>query len=661
LTSKAVYAAAFIFIVNGSWASEENVDNPAPDLARLSLEELMNVEVTSVSKRAEKLSEAPAAISVITADELRRSGATSLPEALRLVPGMEVARVDSHNWAVSARGFNDLFANKLLVLMDGRSVYTPLFSGVHWDVQDALLEDIERVEVIRGPGATVWGANAVNGVINIITRSAKDTQGLMLTGGGGTEEQGFAGVRYGGKLGENAYYRVYGKYFNRDDQVLPDGTDSNDRWNMERGGFRVDWDASTDDHFTLQSDLYSGRLNQTFFLPTPTPPFAQTNRSNLDVNGGNVLGRWSRSFSERSDLSLQVYYDRTVRNGPVLNEDRDAIDIDLQHHFLLGERQDLVWGAGYRVSSDELDNTYTATFNPDQRTVQLFSLFAQDEITIVPDRLRVTLGSKFEHNDFTGFEYQPGGRISWTPTDRQTVWASISRAVRTPSQAEDDIQLRQVTTTPGVQTLIQGSREFDSEELLSYEVGYRWRPLDRITLDAAAFYHDYGNLRSVEPSGVLPGPPVTVTAVLANRLNGETYGVEFAPSWQITDWWRVQAAYTFLQMQLHRDAGSLDTTTEANEGRNPHHQLSLRSSLDLPQNIEFDCSVRYVESLPDFQIPSYVVMDARLAWRPFKNLELAIVGQNFLDDRHPEFQAVLIPTERTEVQQSVYGKVTWGF
>lgn len=661
MTCKAIYAAAFISLARGAWASDENVDTAAPDLAHLSLEELMSVEVTSVSKRPEKLSEAPAAISVITSDELRRSGATSIPEALRLVPGMEVARVDSHNWAVSARGFNDLFANKLLVLMDGRSVYTPLFSGVHWDVQDTILEDIERVEVIRGPGATLWGANAVNGVINIITKSAKDTQGLMLTGGGGTEEQGFAGVRYGGKLGENAYYRVYGKYFNRDDQVLPDGTDSNDRWNVERGGFRVDWDASTDDHFTFQSDLYSGRLNQTFFLPTPNPPYAQTNRGNVDVNGGNVLGRWSRSFSERSDLNLQVYYDRTVRNGPVLNEDRDAIDIDLQHHFLLGERQDLVWGAGYRVSSDELDSTYTATFNPDQRTVQLFSLFVQDEITIVPDQLRVTLGSKLEHNDFTGFEYQPGGRISWTPTDRQTLWASISRAVRTPSQAEDDIQLRQVTATPGVQTLIQGSREFDSEELLAYEVGYRWRPLDRITLDVAAFYHDYGNLRSVEPGGIVPGPPVTVTATLANRINGETYGVEFAPSWQITDSWRVQAAYTFLQMQLHRDAGSLDTTTEANEGRNPHHQFSLRSFLNLPHDIEFDCTLRYVESLPDFQIPSYVVMDARIAWRPLKNLELAIVGQNFLDDRHPEFQSVLIPTERTEVQQSVYGKVTWRF
>jgi len=295
----------------------------------------MNVEVTSVSRRAEKLSVAPAAISVITAEELRRSGATSIPEALRLVPGMEVARVDAHNWAISARGFNDLFANKLLVLMDGRSVYTPLFSGVYWDVQDTLLEDIERIEVIRGPGATLWGANAVNGVINIITRSARDTQGLLLAGGGGTEEQGFAAVRYGGKLGDNAYYRVYAKYFNRDDQVLPDGNDSNDRWNMARGGFRIDWDASPENHFTLQSDLYSGRLNQTYFLPAPNPPYAQTNQAHLNVEGGNVLGRWSHTISERSDMKLQVYFDRTVRDGPVLDEDRDTFDLDLQHHFLL--------------------------------------------------------------------------------------------------------------------------------------------------------------------------------------------------------------------------------------------------------------------------------------------------------------------------------------
>ena len=665
MNSKAFRVTALLLFSNAAWASAGNIDTHTPDLMHLSLEELMNVEVTSVSKRAEKLSEAPAAISVTTAEELRRSGVTSIPEGLRLVPGLEVARVDAHNWAISGRGFNDLFANKLLVLMDGRSVYTPLFSGVYWDVQDTLLEDIDRIEVIRGPGSTLWGANAVNGVINIITRPARDTQGLLLTGGGGTEEQGFGGLRYGGSMGPNAYYRVYARYFNRDDQVLPDGSDSNDRWNMERAGFRIDWDASTDNHLTLQGDLYSGRLDQTYFLPIPNPPFAQTNQGHLNVNGGNVLGRWSHSFSAGSDLKLQLYYDRTVRDGPVLNEDRDTFDIDLQHHFLLGERQDVVWGAGYRVSSDEIDDTYTVTFNPDQRAIQLFSFFGQDEITLVPDRLRLTLGSKFEHNEFTGFEYQPSVRSSWTPTDRQTVWASISRSVRTPSRAEEDILLRQLSTVPGVQqVLLQGNREFDSEQMLAYEAGYRWRPRDRISLDVAAFYHDYDHLRSLEPGGFQfgpPGPPVTAVFTAANKLHGETYGIEFAPSWQVTEGWRLQAAYTFLQMQLHHDAGSGDTTSERDERRSPHHQFSLRSSMDLLHNVEFDCAFRYVEGLPDFQIPSYAVVDVRLAWRPLKDLELAIVGQNLLDNRHPEFQSLFIPTERTEVQHSVYGKVTWRY
>jgi iron complex outermembrane receptor protein len=662
MNCKIFRVTVFVLISNVTGASGQKVDAPPADLAHLSLEELMNFEVTSVSRRTEKLSEAPAAISVITGDELRRSGVTSVPEALRLVPGMEVARLDAHNWAISARGFNDLFANKLLVLMDGRSVYTPLFSGVYWDVQDTLLEDIDRIEVIRGPGATLWGANAVNGVINIITRPAKDTQGLLLLGGGGTEEQGLAGVRYGGQLGDSAYYRVYAKYFNRDDQVLPDGNDANDRWNMERAGFRIDWDASTENHFTLQGDLYSGRLNQTYFLPaTNAPAFAETNASKLNVSGGNVLGRWSHAFSESSDLKLQVYYDRTVRHGPVLNEDRDTLDLDLQHRFLLGERHDLVWGAGYRASSDEIDNTYAIAFNPDQRTSQLFSLFAQDEITLIHERLRLTLGSKFEHNDFTGFEYQPGGRLSWTPTDRQTIWASVSRAVRSPSRAEDDIRLRQMTPAPGVHALLTGDRRFDSEELLAYEAGYRWRPLDSVSLDVAAFYHDYDQLRSLEPGGVVPGPPFTVIATAGNGLHGETYGVEFAPGWQVTDWWRLQAAYTFLQMQLHHGAGSGDTTSERDEGRSPHHQFSLRSLLNLPHNVELDSTVRYVDSLPDFQIPGYVVIDVRLAWRPFKDFEVAIVGQNLLDDRHPEFQSLFIPTERIEVQHSVYGKVTWRY
>ena len=637
-------------------------ENSNPDLTQLSLEELMNVEVTSVSRRAEKLGEAAAAVSVIRGDELRRSGAMEIPEALRLVPGMDVARVDSHNWAVSARGFNDVFANKLLVLMDGRSVYTLLFSGVYWDVQDTMLEDLDRVEVIRGPGATLWGANAVNGVINIITRPAGETQGLLLAGGAGSEERGFAAVRYGGQLGEHAYYRIYGKYFNRDEQVLPDGSDSHDDWSMERGGFRVDWDPTAENHLTLQGDLYGGRLHEAYFLPaTNAPAFAETNRARVDVDGANLLGRWSHVFSARSDVKLQLYYDRTTREAPVLNEERNTFDIDAQHHFALGERQDIVWGAGYRVSADRLGNSYTISFLPDRRNIQLFSLFGQDQITLIRERLEMTVGSKLEHNDFTGFEYQPSGRLSWTPTDRQTVWASVSRAVRTPSQAEDDIRLRQLSGIPGVQALVQGDRAFESEELVAYELGCRWRPWDRVSLDLAVFYNDYEHLRSLEPTGPPSGFPLTQTLTAANKLHGETYGIEFGPRWQVTDSWRLQAAYTFFQMELHRDPGSGDTTSERAEGRVPHHQFSLRSSVDLPHNIEIDLALRYVDGLPDFSIPSYLVADVRLAWWPFKDLELAIVGQNLLDGRHAEFQPLQVQSEKTEVQHSVYGKVTWRF
>ena len=288
-------------------------------------------------------------------------------------------------------------------------------------------------------------------------------------------------------------------------------------------------------------------------------------------------------------------------------------------------------------------------------------MFAQDEITLAPDRLHLTLGSKFEHNDFTGLEYQPGGRLTWTPTERQTIWASIARAVRTPSQAEDGLRLRQLAAAGGVQVLLQGDHGFVSEELLAYEAGYRWRPIAQVSLEVAAFYHAYDHLRTLEPGAVLPGPPPTLTATAANKLQGETYGIEFAPSWQVTERWRLQAAYTFLQMQLHRDTGSGDTASERDEGRSPHHQASVRSALDLPHQVELDCDVRYVESLPDFQIPSYAVVDVRLAWRPLRDLELAIVGQNLLDNRHPEFQSLFIPTERTEVQHSVYGKVTWRY
>ncbi|MDB6121346.1 MAG: ligand-gated TonB-dependent outer rane channel [Pedosphaera sp.] len=653
----------------------------AANLGDKSLEELLNTPVSIVVGHQEKLSQSAAAVSVITEEDIRRSGATSIPEALRLVPGLDVARVDSHQWAISARGFNDVFANKLLVLQDGRSLYTPLFSGVFWDVQDTLMEDIDHIEVIRGPGAAVWGANAVNGVINIITKNAKDTQGILITGGGGTEERGFGGFRYGGQLGQDVYFRVYAKYFNRDDSAFPNGSDARDAWQMGQGGFRIDWDTleRTQNLLTLQGDIYGGRASQIFntYDPSNPPSYARTVQQDFRLGGGNLLGRWTHEFSDTSELKLQMYYDRTERNTVIFMENQDTYDLDLKHHFELGERNVVLWGAGYRIVADKIGNSASISLNPDNRRTQLFSAFVQDEITLVEKRLKLTLGAKFEHNDFTGFEFQPSGRLLWTPHDQHTLWASISRAVRTPSRAEEDVKLSNVIPpgglfpgSPTAVSTIYGNEQFKSEVLIAYELGYRVQPHANLSIDLTTFYNDYDDLRSVEfgpsPTQPLTAPPPPPGLFIPfhgdNKLYGETYGAELAATWQVTKRWRLTPAYTLLEMQLHRQPGSTDTTSEADEGRSPQQQFSLRSSLDLPQGFSVDATLRYVDRLPTLRISSYVELDVRLGWHSKNNnLEVAIVGQNLLAEQHAEFAPSFINTQQTEVQRGVYGKVTMRF
>lgn len=640
--------------------SAQEAYRPPSELKKLSVEELLDVDVTSVSKYPEKLSAAAAAIAVLTQDEIHRSGVTNIPDALRLVPGLDVAQVDAHTWAISSRGFNDIFANKLLVMIDGRTVYTPLFSGVFWEVQDALLEDIDRIEVVRGPGATLWGANAVNGVINIITKSARDTQGLLLGGGGGMEDRGFASIRYGVKLADNTYLRVYSKYFNRDSSVLPNNDPAHDAWDMYRGGFRLDWDPAEEDSFTLQGDIYAGHENETYAIPSFTFPFATHIASQDDVSGGNLLGRWSHRFTPDSELTVQTYYDRTVRDTPVFSEDRDTGDIDVQQRFALGDRQEVVWGIGFRITHDEVKNTLNVSLQPDNRTLTLYSAFVQDEISIVPERLRLTLGSKFEHNDFTGFEVQPSARATWTPGYSQTIWAAVSRAVRTPSQAESDIRINPappVPLPPGTITIL-GNPNMLAEELIAYEMGYRIQPINQLKIDLTAFYNNYDHLRSLEP--LAPGP-VSPSRVESNFF-GETYGAEIAATAQVTKRWRVQGSYSNLQIQLHRKSGSRDLSTErVVEGSSPQNQFSINSLFDLGWNIQFDSTLRYVDALPAPNIPSYVTIDLRLAWSPRPDLEVAIVGRNLLDDRHPEFAPTFIGTQQSEVQRNVYVTVLWRY
>jgi iron complex outermembrane receptor protein len=645
------------------------------DLTEISLDELVNLKVTSVSKQPEKLFQAPAAIAVITGEDIRRSGVTTIAEALRMAPGLEVARVDSITWAISSRGFNDLFANKLLVLMDGRSVYTPLFSGVYWDVQDTLLEDIDRIEVIRGPGAALWGANAVNGVINITTKTAKETQGVLVTAGAGTEERGFGSVRYGGRINDQAHYRVYAKYFNRDDTAMPSGGDAGDEWDGLRGGFRVDWEHSPPNLLTLQGDIYAGTEHQPYVLPTLTPPtYSSLQPQTIRVAGGNVLGRWTHTFHEEADLRFQVYYDRTQRELEVFREDRDTIDFDVQVHHPFGERQDIVWGLGYRrTDSYHLKSNFNLSFVPADRKTEDYSAFVQDEISLVEERLRLTLGSKFEHNDYTGWEIQPSGRLLWTPHVRHSAWVSISRAVRTPSRADNDLRLVNsvippgtppfLLPAPGVVTLT-GDPGKQSETLLAYEAGYRVQLHDKVTVDVAGFYNDYDRLTTFEPAGqdlsTLPSS-IGLPQVFSNLAEGETYGGEVAVNFQLTDWWRLRPSYSYLQVQLHRKPGSQDTTAENYEGDDPHHQVSLRSEMDLPWHLQLDCVARYVDSLPNRNIPGYAEVDFRLGWRPTKKFEVSIVGQNLLDNQHPEFRQLILGPQQAELERGVYGKITFRF
>ncbi|MFL6293142.1 MAG: TonB-dependent receptor plug domain-containing protein [Thermoanaerobaculia bacterium] len=610
----------------------------ATDLKKLSIEELMEIDVTSVSRRAERLNQAAAAIIVVTREDIRRSGVTSLPEALRLVNSLHVARQSQRSWAINARGSNTSTSNKLLVLIDGRSVYTPLFSGVFWDVQDTLLEDVERIEVIRGPGATLWGANAVNGIINVITKKAADTQGGLVTAGAGSEEKGFGGVRYGGTLGERGHYRAYGKYYDRDSLVLVDGSDAGDPIQMRQAGFRADWTSTERDAFTFQGDAYEGRVGETI-------------RDDSDVDGGNLLGRWTRTLAEDSDLELQVYWDRTHRRIPALFEEHlDTLDLDLQHRFPLAGRHDVVWGLGYRWHHDRVGNSPGLAFLPARRDFDLFSLFAQDEVSLLDNRLALTVGTKLEHNDSTGLEVQPSVRAAWKASERRTLWAAVSRAVRTPARIDEDI----FAFGPGGQVLLRGSRDFESEELIAWELGYRIQPHPEVLLDVAAFYNVYDDLRSQEPpaNGAIP-------ITLANKLAGETWGIELRSNLQPVPGWRLQVAYAWLDKELRLDPDSRDRTRGAGEGNDPEHRFTLRSGFDLSAGLELDGWLRYVSELPSPAVDDYTELDLRLGWRSAGGLELSLVGQNLLHESHAEFGPAT--ALREEVERSLYGKVVWRF
>lgn len=644
--------------------STQQDQKPTGRLTQVTLEELGQIEVTTASKEPVKASRTPAAIYVITQEDIRRSGATSIPEALRLAPGVEVARIDSNTWSIGVRGFASALSRDVLVLIDGRTVYTPLYAGVYWQVQDTVLEDVERIEVIRGPGGTIWGANAVNAVINIITKSAKDTRGMLVSTGGGNIDQGFINLRYGGGNDKSFNYRIYGKAFNEGPEFHPNGS-SFDSWRMGQTGFRTDVDLHSRDTFTFQGDLYSGDAGQSVGITTYSPPFMTNVEQSAELAGGNLLGRWKRTLGAGSDIQLQTYYDRTNREQSSFAESRDTFDIDFIHHLPLPGRQDFLWGLGVRLSSGNTTEVVpTVVFTPSHLTDKLYSGFIQDEIPIIGNQFSLTIGSKFLQETYSHFEFEPTARLLWTPNSRQTVWAAVTRAVRTPSRVEEDLQLTAlITPNPLTFVRVIGDRGFSTEHLLGYEVGYRSLVKPKLNLDIAAFYNNYDHLLSIEPGAPFsessPAPAhVIVPFLFRNGVLGNTAGFEIAPDWTPTSRWRLRGSYSYLHMDLSTRTGSLDpSTVSSTEGSSPHHQGMIQSSLDLPRKLELDQTLRYVSDLPAQQVRAYTTADVRFSWHATRSLDLSVVGQNLLQPQHAEFAGD--PGGLVGIKRTVYAKITW--
>jgi iron complex outermembrane receptor protein len=641
------------------------------DLSEASLEQLMNIEVTTVSKKEQKLSRVAAAIFVITQEDIRHSGARNIPDLLRLVPGMDVAQEDANTWAISARGFNDIYANKLLVMIDGRSVYDPAFGGVFWDLQDVPLEDIDRIEVIRGPGGTIWGANAMNGVINIITKRAKATQGGLLQAGSGSRTTAQDLVQYGGPLRRHGFFRVFGQYANENSSTFPSGERAADGWHISHGGFRSDWDLTPKDDLTLEGDFFNSAGGETLtsvFLSL-APPFQATFNDRVFGRGGNILAHWDHRFSDRSDTSVQMYYDGGRRQEYGIHEDRDTFDFDFKNHVAIGSRQDLVWGFGYRVNSFYVRPGYAIAMIPMGSTNSLGNSFVQDEIRL-SDSVWLSLGSKFEHNTYTGFEYEPGARLLWSPSDRQAAWAAVSRAIRQPTLEDVDVQVNEAAF-PGPDGLVAlvsvfGNPHIKSEELLAYEAGYRAQASRRISMDVSAFYNIYDRLRTYEPAQPFlessPSPPhLVLPEVTENKMHGSTYGAEVSSTLRVSSWWKVSPGYAWLKMNLHPDPGSLDTDSPGVVGCSPRHQFQIRSSMDLPRHWMFDSGLYYVGRLSALSVSNHARVDARLSWRPARSWELSVVGQNLVEPRHLEFNDYNALYQATQIQRSVFGEIRWWF
>ncbi len=640
---------------------------PHNDLLNMSLTQLMSITVSSVSKKNEAISDAPGAIFVITSEDIRRSGVTSIPEALRMAPGVQVNRMDANKWAITIRGFNGRFANKLLVLMDGRTIYTPLFAGVFWEIQDYPLEDIDRIEVIRGGSGTLWGANAFNGVINIITKKARDTEGLLISTGAGSEEKGFATIRYGSRIGKKIFYRVYGKAFSRDSFALEHGGQGNDDYKMGHSGFRLDWLKSNNETITLHGDYYGGTLGQTVNVPDLfSSSYTKSIDENADVKGENIVCRWQKKFSETSNFDFHLYYDYTSRQEYVFNDMLNTIDLDFQHRFSPFSDHSILWGIGYRLTIDHIKESAEMTVQNARQSNDLYSGFIQDELSFFNHHFRLIPGIRLEHNDYTGYEAEPGIRSIYTTGSGKTFWAVWSRGVRTPSRLEQSVSFNQKVLPPGYlfpgspasMAVMNGSSEYDSEKVTSYEFGFRSKLSTKVLMDLSFFYNHYDDMLSFR-YGTPEPPSFDLPAILGNEVDGHSYGAELACTINISNAWRLMGTYSFMSMDL--DAHQSDSPVKQFfEDDIPRNQFSIRSWLNLPNNFEFDGWLRYTDTMKDYDIDNYFTLDLRLGWQLSKTLNVSLTGQNLLHNRHREYgPSTLLNTEITEVERSFYVKFNW--
>lgn len=636
------------------------------DPTTLSIEQLMNSKVSTVTRTEQKFSDAAAAVYVITQDDIQRSGATNIPGILRMVPGVQVAQISANEWAITARGFNGRFANKLLVLLDGRTVYSPTFAGVRWENLDLILDDIEQIEVIRGPGASVWGHNAVNGVINIISKHSEETQQGLVSVTAGNEELPIVELRYGEQLGNNAHYRLFGKFLRRNESLDLRGNDANDDWIQGRGGFRIDWNSQEGDRLMFEGDGYASDFNERFLLPADDQ-FSTPKRQNSEQSSGaSILGRWEHDFSVASRIQTQFFYEYFNENDPEFgDEQNNTFDLDFQHDIAFLENNYFNWGLGYRFVTTSLSDSNFVSANPADKDLHLISAFIQDKAIFFDDTVHLTFGTKIQYYTLSGWDYQPSIRLLWKLHPNHHIWASFSRATRSPSRAETALRLKPLALPGSSSTFVfQGNPKFDEEHVYSYELGYRGWLGNHLSFDLALFYNKYEDLFT----GSVPQFDPTNGQILAsieNSATAKTWGIETALEWRPIDDLRLQISYSLLRINFRQNSNLPPQERPQNE---PENQFSFRGAYDVTSTVAFDVWVRYVDSIqalttfssPEREVDSYVSLDLRLAWKPIHNLELSVIGQNLNNRSHLEYVEEIFGYPR-EVERSVYGKIKWFF